>query len=214
MWAVSARRGRCRNTARPRGGHWCAGGPRRFLRHLSVLPCNGSPYVTRHLGSAGVISVSPDGSHDRPFPIGCQGGATRKVARFAACDLRGAATVRKKLKRERTLYEQLTREQKGEYDHVRFTNPFSDTRMYARDPKKPVRRVLAGIDIEAEEVLLAHELSREKPIDLIIAHHPVGSALAGLHEVMELQAEVLAKYGVPITIAESLINRGLLKKAA
>ncbi|MDD5040183.1 MAG: NGG1p interacting factor NIF3 [Patescibacteria group bacterium] len=121
-------------------------------------------------------------------------------------DLRGAAAVRKKLKRERMLYDQLTREQKSEYDRERLTNPFSDTRMYVRDPKTPVRRVLAGIDIEAEEVLLAHELSREKPIDLIIAHHPVGSALAGLHEVMELQAEVLAQYGVPITIAESLIK--------
>ena len=43
-------------------------------------------------------------------------------------------------------------------------------------------------------------------IDLVIAHHPEGEALADLSDVMKLQAEVLAKYGVPINIAESVIK--------
>lgn len=119
-------------------------------------------------------------------------------------DLRGPAAVRRKLQREKERYEELSGEKKKEYDLERLRNPYSDTRMFADRPDKPVRRILTGIDIQTEEVLLAKELSKEKPIDLILSHHPVGPALAGLHEVMGLQAEVLANYGVPINVAESL----------
>lgn len=121
-------------------------------------------------------------------------------------DLRGAATVKRRLKRLREKYEKLSAEQKKEFDTESLTNPFSDTRMFAQDPKKPVKRILAGIDINTSEVLLAQQLSKSNPIDLILSHHPIGPALAGLHEVMKLQAEVLAQYGVPITIAENLVN--------
>ncbi|MFA5134925.1 MAG: NGG1p interacting factor NIF3 [Patescibacteria group bacterium] len=121
-------------------------------------------------------------------------------------DLRGAATVRRRLKRQREQYEKLPTEQKKEFDIESLANPFSDTRMFAADPNKPVKRILAGIDIKTAEVLLAQQIAQTRPIDLILSHHPIGSALAGLHEVMELQAEVLAQYGVPITIAESLVK--------
>lgn len=121
-----------------------------------------------------------------------------------ANDLRGSAAVKRKLRREKEKYDKLTAEQKKEYDSENLVNPYSDTRMFAKDVNKPVRRILTGIDIETAEVLLAAELSKTKPIDLILSHHPLGPALAGLHEVMELQAEVLADYGVPINIAASL----------
>lgn len=119
-------------------------------------------------------------------------------------DLRGAHLVKHKLQQEKEKYAKLTAEQKKEYDTERLTNPYSDTRMYAKNPARPVHRILAGIDIGPSEVLIAKELSRQKPIDLIVSHHPTGPALAGLHEVMELQAEVMAKYGVPINVAEGL----------
>ena len=121
-------------------------------------------------------------------------------------DLRGTEAVRRKLKREKDKFEKLSAEKKKEYDTEHLTNPFSDTRMFARDPNKPVSRILAGIDIETPEVLLAKELSRGKPIDLLLSHHPIGPAFAGLHEVMDLQAEIFAQYGVPINIAESLMK--------
>lgn len=121
-------------------------------------------------------------------------------------DLRGEAMVTRKLKREKQQYEKLPADKKKEYDTERLTNPFSDTRMFAKNPNKPVRRILAGIDIGPSEVLIARELSKKKPIDLILAHHPIGPALAGLHEVMELQVEVMAKYGVPINVAEGLTS--------
>ncbi len=59
---------------------------------------------------------------------------------------------------------------------------------------------MVGIDIDGEELLLADKLG---DIDLVISHHPRGKALAGLDDVMDLQIEMLAHYGVPVNIAES-----------
>ena len=118
-------------------------------------------------------------------------------------DLRGSKVVKDKLTRVKAKYQKLSDEQKKEFDEEKLTNPFSDTRFFG-DPNKKVKRVLAGVDIETGEVMLAKELSNKKPIDLVISHHPLGSALAGLDEVMSLQVELLAKYGIPINIAENL----------
>lgn len=120
-------------------------------------------------------------------------------------DLRGSQTVAKKLKRAKEKYEKLYEEEKQDFDTETLTNPYADSRMFADDPAKQVKRILIGVDIDSAEVLLAHELSKQnKSIDLIISHHPIGVGLAGLHEVMDLQVELLAKYGVPINIAEGL----------
>ena len=65
---------------------------------------------------------------------------------------------------------------------------------------------MVGIDIGVEEILLAKELERQgKKIDLVIAHHPEGKALTNLHEVMDIQTEVLSKAGVPENIAEGVL---------
>ncbi|MFA5051957.1 MAG: NGG1p interacting factor NIF3 [Patescibacteria group bacterium] len=121
-------------------------------------------------------------------------------------DLRGVPAVKKHLQRVRNQLETSSKEEKSEFDTERLTNPYSDTRMFSANPHKPVRRILAGIDIGTEELLLARELSKQKPIDLVLSHHPFGPALAGLHEVMELQAEIFASYGVPITVADRLMT--------
>ena len=93
---------------------------------------------------------------------------------------------------------------KKEFDQEKFFNPFGDTRILANAAKdKPVKKILAGIDIEGAELLLADKL---EDIDLVISHHPSGKAYADIHNVVEMQAEVLADYGVPINIAESLIK--------
>ncbi len=98
------------------------------------------------------------------------------------------------------------------------TNPYSDTRILYGDPETPVRRVLAGVDMEVGELLLADRLrERGRSIDLVITHHPEGKALASLHEVMHLQEDVLARLGVPINVAEGIlasriseVKRGIL----
>lgn len=119
-------------------------------------------------------------------------------------DLRGATVVNRRLKKLNEKYQKLSGVDKKEFDKESLTNPYADSRLYYGNPNKQVKRILTGIDIATGEVLLANELSKKKPIDLIISHHPIGSGLAGLHEVMELQAEIFEMYGVPIHIAEGL----------
>lgn len=123
-------------------------------------------------------------------------------------DLRGRKSVLKNLKRKKDKYERLSPKAKKRFDKEALVNPYSDTRIFV-DPKREVKKVLAGIDIGPAEILVAKELG----VDLVIAHHPVGSALADLGDVMHLQAEVLAGYGVPINIAESLTKERISEVA-
>ena len=100
----------------------------------------------------------------------------------------------------------MNEKEKKYYDTEKLVNPYSDTRIYYGDLKRKVSRILTGIDMETPELFLAQKLSEKKPIDLVISHHPTGPGLAALHEVMSMQAEILALYGVPISIAQSLLH--------
>jgi len=117
-------------------------------------------------------------------------------------DFRGREGIKKLLERRKEEYEKLSEEEKKFYDLERLENPFSDSRILNIANEKDIKRVLVGIDIEPAEILLAKEIGG---IDLIISHHPIGKGLANLHEVMELQCDVLNYYGVPINIAEGLM---------
>ena len=118
-------------------------------------------------------------------------------------DLRGRLKVKKYLERARKQYEKLDKDVKQEFDEEKLINPYSDTRILVDNKKKEIKKVLVGIDMEGPELLLADKMG---DIDLAISHHPEGRALAGLHDVMDLQAQVLADYGVPINIAESVLR--------
>lgn len=125
-------------------------------------------------------------------------------------DLRSPETVARLLSRGREKFEKLSEAEKKEFDQEALTNPYSDTRVLHIANDKEVKRVLVGIDIESAEILLAKELGN---IDLIIGHHPLGRALADLHEVMELQCDVLNLYGVPINVAEGLMRERISEVA-
>ncbi|MFA6145971.1 MAG: NGG1p interacting factor NIF3 [Patescibacteria group bacterium] len=117
-------------------------------------------------------------------------------------DLRGKSMVDKIMKRINQKYEAMPKDQKEEFDKERLTNPYSDSRILV-EIKKQIKRILVGVDMEVGELLLADKLGN---IDLVLSHHPEGCALAGLDDVMKLQADVLNLYGVPINIAENLIH--------
>lgn len=121
-------------------------------------------------------------------------------------DPRSEKICRKRLKNLKEEYNRLPAEAKKEFDLERLNNPYSDTRVYYGDPNKKVERVLAGIDIETGELFLAKEISKTKPIDLVISHHPTGPGLASLFEVMDMRAESLAMYGIPISVAQGLLH--------
>ncbi|ACA59884.1 hypothetical protein [Candidatus Desulforudis audaxviator] len=140
------------------------------------------------------------------------------VQRGMEHDPRGLEGVEKVLAREKERFAGLKEDERDEFDQERLTNPYSDTRILYGDPETPVRRVLAGVDMEVGELLLADRLrERGRSIDLVITHHPEGKALASLHEVMHLQEDVLARLGVPINVAEGIlasriseVKRGIL----
>ncbi|MGE4357267.1 MAG: NGG1p interacting factor NIF3 [Candidatus Omnitrophota bacterium] len=122
-------------------------------------------------------------------------------------DPRGRTEVMKTLERIKKEYSSLKEEDKKKFDLEKLHNPYADTRILNGDPDKEIKNILVGIDMEVGEVLLADRLREKgKKIDLIMSHHPEGYALAGFYEVMRMQADILNKMGVPITVAESLMG--------
>lgn len=124
-------------------------------------------------------------------------------------DFRPKKKIEKKLKREKEKYDELSDFKKQLFDKENFTNPYSDTRVHFDGGTKKISKVMAGIDIDSSELMIARYLSNhnpKNPIDLVIGHHPEGKALADLSDVMHIQADMLSQYGVPINIAEGLMK--------
>jgi putative NIF3 family GTP cyclohydrolase 1 type 2 len=126
-----------------------------------------------------------------------------------ANDLRDRIEIERILHDEEEKFKDLKEEERKYYDGDRLFNPFSDSRVLCGDLNADVRRVMAGIDIEVGEILMAHTLNTDKgeKIDLVLSHHPLGSAQARLFDVMKLQAKLLAKSGVAISVAEQLTEK-------
>jgi len=125
-------------------------------------------------------------------------------------DLRGREAVEKFLRRKKEKYEKMSVGEKEEFDLEALKNPYLDSRILNISEDKEIKKVLVGIDIEPAEILLAKELDN---IDLIIGHHPLGRGLAHLHEVMDMQCDILNLYGVPINVAEGLMKEKISEVA-
>lgn len=126
-----------------------------------------------------------------------------------ANDLRGREEILRLLEAEKTRFDKLADGEKEDFDGNRLFNPFADTRILSGDLGVEVRTAIVGIDMEVGELLLAYILNRDRDakIDLVIAHHPEGYALARLHDVMRLQADLLAACGIPVAVAEQLMEK-------
>lgn len=121
-------------------------------------------------------------------------------------DPRGPAGIERILAEARRSLEELPEKRRWEFDPEALTNPFADTRILVGDPETEVRRVLVGIDIGVGEILLADRLTeRGEPVDLVVAHHPEGRALAELEAVMGVQADMWRRYGVPISFGDAVM---------
>ena len=125
-------------------------------------------------------------------------------------DFRGTEAIEKLLAQKKEKYEKLSEREKEEVDIESLTNPYLDSRIHHIATDKKIKKVLVGIDIEPAEILIAKEL---RDIDLIIAHHPIGKALAHLADVMDLQIDVLNLYGLPVNIAEKLTKERISEVA-
>lgn len=122
-------------------------------------------------------------------------------------DPRGKEFVLEELRIKRRDFEKLSEKEKLFYDLENLENPYPDSRILYGDSQKEVQNILIGIDIDVGEVLLAETLRNKNiPIDLIISHHPCGRAYASLYSVMYMQADILQRIGIPINIAENLME--------
>src|SRR6185503_9503952 len=92
-------------------------------------------------------------------------------------DPRGIQSVKKYLQKNKKRYDDLPEKKKKYFDKEALTNPYSDTRLFTTNPQKQVKKILAGIDANATEVLLVDRLNEKgENIDLLIGHHPEGMA--------------------------------------
>jgi hypothetical protein len=138
-------------------------------------------------------------------------------------DPRGEESVKRLLGRAKKDYEELSEKKKKYFDKESFKNPYSDSRILYGDPETKVKTLMAGIDADGTEVLLADRLNQKahstpfdnaqgkssgqgEKIDLLVSHHPSGHALASLHEVMDVQVDMFAEAGVPINVADALFQ--------
>lgn len=124
-----------------------------------------------------------------------------------SADPRGKKGVSEYMSRAKKEYEGTSGREKEYFDTERLTNPYIDSAIHVDDGKTKVKRVMAGIDINSADILVASQLAeRGRPVDLVIAHHPIGKAIARLHDVMDLQTDVYHAEGMPIHLAEKIME--------
>ena len=132
-----------------------------------------------------------------------------KVAKVA--DPRGEQVVKKYLENIRKSYNQLSEKSKKYFEMEKLTNPYLDSFIHVDDGRSDVKKVLAGIDINPAEILLANELNkRGENVDLVIAHHPEGKGLTYLHDVMAMNTDIYEACGIPVHLAEKITEERLL----
>ncbi|MDD5504018.1 MAG: NGG1p interacting factor NIF3 [Candidatus Omnitrophica bacterium] len=122
-------------------------------------------------------------------------------------DPRGEKGVRDFLLSVKKEYDALGPSGKDNFDMERLANPYADTRILFGKPGQEIKNILAGIDMESQEILFAEMLkSKGKAIDMVLSHHPEGFALSALHKVMDVQLDLLENVGVSRKKAKKLLD--------
>ncbi|MDD5496000.1 MAG: NGG1p interacting factor NIF3 [Candidatus Omnitrophica bacterium] len=122
-------------------------------------------------------------------------------------DPRSRAEIRKVLEKAKKEYRGSRGVDKRTFDTERLKNPYADTRILYGDPSKDIKTIMVGIDMEVGEILAADRLNeRGEEIDLVMAHHPEGIALAGLHDVMSIHVAAMKKFGIPEKVSSDLMK--------
>jgi hypothetical protein len=122
-------------------------------------------------------------------------------------DPRGKEIVAKDLLARKREFDSLKEDEKEFFDQEALSNPYSDSRILNGSGQEDIGNILVGIDIDVGEVLLSERLGEKgRGIDLLLSHHPGGRAYAGLYDVLHIQADILHRFGVPISTAEDLTD--------
>ncbi|MBN2452828.1 MAG: NGG1p interacting factor NIF3 [Candidatus Omnitrophica bacterium] len=129
------------------------------------------------------------------------------IKRGMSKDPRTAREMRQEFNKARGEYRKLKGPDKAAFDKERFSNPYADTRILYGDPQADIKTIMVGIDMEMPEILLADRLNEKGcPVDLVMAHHPEGTAWANFYDVMKLQIATLAKFGIPKSVGEAMLK--------
>jgi putative NIF3 family GTP cyclohydrolase 1 type 2 len=124
-----------------------------------------------------------------------------------AADPRGREGVDRVLKRTKKEFDDLPEHRRWEFDQETLANPYADTRILVGDGEEEIKKILVGIDMEVGEILLAETLrGKGNAVDLLLAHHPEGRAVARLEEVMGVQADIWRTFGVSITFGDAVMS--------
>lgn len=122
-------------------------------------------------------------------------------------DPRSRGEIKKALAEAKKAYNKLSAVRKEAFDKERLKHPYDDTRMLYGDPDTDIKAIMVGIDMEVGELLVADRLrERGMGVDLVMAHHPEGKALAGFYRVMGMQADILKKLGMTYEIGKELLD--------
>lgn len=122
-------------------------------------------------------------------------------------DPRGEKVVFKELESRKKEFDELKPDEREFFDKESLLNPYQDSRILNGTGEEEIKSILVGIDIDVGEILLADNLkSKGGKIDLLLSHHPSGRAFADLYTVMQMQTDILHAFGVPINVAEDLMD--------
>lgn len=83
---------------------------------------------------------------------------------------------------------------------------FADSAILHGNSRSEINKIMVGIDMEVSELLLADRIRQRQGLDLVIAHHPEGQALASFYKVMQLQVDLLKKLGVSQKVAQQMLD--------
>jgi len=129
------------------------------------------------------------------------------VKKGIAKDIRAVSGIRKALSGARSDFRKLKGADRRAFDRERFTNPYADTRILYGNPNTDIETMMVGIDMEGPELLVADRLiERGESVDLVMAHHPEGTAWASFYDVMRLQVAMLEKFGIPEEVGKDLLK--------
>ncbi|MFH0940811.1 MAG: NGG1p interacting factor NIF3 [Candidatus Omnitrophota bacterium] len=126
-----------------------------------------------------------------------------------AADPRDKKLIQEYLQKQKERYQSLSSEEKISFDKETLTNPYADSRLLNGDPDAEIKTAIVGIDIDSSELLFINNHNKEnkkQKIDLAVSHHPQGIAYASFYEVMDMQSDIFHNMGVPINIAEGLVE--------
>ncbi len=124
-------------------------------------------------------------------------------------DPRGKDKVTKLLEENKKKYDKITDEKKkAKFDLETLTNPYADSRILYGELDREVSKIMCGIDLEVGELTILDRLNEKgAAIDFAIAHHPEGFAMANFYEVMYMQSDIIADFGVPINKTEGITRK-------